>query len=106
MNNINFFITLKHQLIDQINTYNKVNEIYSSMDRESLSNIDEYNILNKYLELVNVNSLQIESIKKLLNDTNEYIQRTCHHDMQDDYIDINPETTMYISYCKICEFNN
>lgn len=104
MNNIFFFITLKHELIDQINTYNKLKENFSRMDCESLSNIDEFDIFNKYLKILNDAKLNIENVKDLLNHTNEYIQRSCKHEMEDDYIDINPETTMYISYCKICEF--
>lgn len=106
MNNINFFITLKLQLSDQINTHDKLRENYSNIDIATLTNNDEIQILENYLKILNSNPTQIENLKILLDMTNKHIQNICQHEMEDDYIDINPETTMYISYCKICGLNN
>ena len=105
MNNINFFLNLKFNLIDQINACDKLIENYSNAV-QTTSNIDEILILEKYLKLMNDNIPHVNNLKNLLELTETHIKNTCQHQMEDDYIDINAESVMYVSYCKICEYTN
>lgn len=63
----------------------------------------------KYLdERINVCDAIIESNKKVLNSLNYKMQKlktedsSCQHRIVKDYIDINPDKGMNISYCDIC----
>ena len=38
----------------------------------------------------------------LLEDINSYLLENCQHVWEDDYIDINPERSMNITYCNLC----
>jgi hypothetical protein len=106
MNNIQFFLNLKLNLIDQIHACGKLIENYSNIDTATSSNIDEILILEKYLKLMNDNIPHVNNLKNLLELTETHIKNTCQHQMVDDFIDINAESVMYISYCKICEHTN
>jgi hypothetical protein len=43
-------------------------------------------------------------IKELKKICNEKIQELCNHDYVDDLIDVTPDKSIYIRYCKICEY--
>jgi hypothetical protein len=42
----------------------------------------------------------------LKNLCNEYIKNICNHEFIQDLIDINPDESKSISYCKFCEMNS
>ena len=49
----------------------------------------------------------IERKKYILNLKNlctQHIQNICNHEFETDTIDINPDESKTISYCKICEY--
>lgn len=43
-------------------------------------------------------------ITELRNICDKYIKKLCNHDFEEDYIDIGPERSQKIVYCKICEY--
>jgi hypothetical protein len=45
----------------------------------------------------------ILNLKKICN---QYIQNLCNHEFETDTIDINPDESKTISYCKFCEMND
>jgi hypothetical protein len=45
-------------------------------------------------------------ILHLKNLCNQYIQSLCNHEFETDTIDINPDESKTISYCKFCEMNS
>ncbi len=45
-----------------------------------------------------------ERICKLKNMCSTLVQQHCNHDFVDDYIDITPERSEKITYCRICEY--
>ena len=45
-----------------------------------------------------------KDITKLKNICNIHIRRLCNHEFEEDYIDVAPEKSVKIIYCKICEY--
>ena len=43
-------------------------------------------------------------IKELKQICNKKIMRLCKHDFVTDLIDLSPDNSQYIKYCKICEY--
>ena len=43
--------------------------------------------------------------KEHLKIINDFMQKYCHHSWIQDYIDIDPEKGMNITYCKYCELS-
>jgi len=83
-----------------IEDYELINDFTSSEE--------EIELINKEL-LVSKNNLNFflekkEYILKLLNICELNIQKLCNHDFEDDLIDITPERSQIITYCKICGF--
>ena len=73
---------------------------------ESLS-IDIMSLLN---ELSN-NTYNVEDSKLIIQKIKDnfflykqHIYNICNHEMETDYIDITPDKSKMISYCKICGF--
>ena len=75
-------------------------------------------ILNEYFEITNLNenvdtSLfmqnnkyqdEILEVKYMINIINNKISQICCHDFIEDEIDITPDRSQKIEYCKICEY--
>jgi len=75
-------------------------------------------ILNEYFEITNLNenvdtSLfmqynkyqdEILEVKYMINIINNKISQICCHDFVKDEIDITPDRSQKIEYCKICEY--
>ena len=45
-----------------------------------------------------------QKITELRDICNDKVMELCHHEFVDDMIDISPDKSQYITYCKICEF--
>ena len=47
--------------------------------------------------------LIINTLKSLLDNINLKINMICEHEWQDDYIDIDPDRSIKIRYCLVCQ---
>ena len=69
-------------------------------------NLLEENYCKLFFIEFNINSLNTtkENIVKLKDICNEIIAKLCIHDFVDDLIDITPDRSQHITYCKICGY--
>ena len=93
---INYLLILKKKyeniiffLYEIISEYNEINNLSEKCEQNEK--------ITKYMYEINVN-------KCILLDINTEIQKMCNHDFVDDYIDISPDETKQIRYCKKCEY--
>ena len=105
MSNINFFIGLKQNINDLINISNIIISNDKNINNIITTDEDEENIINEYSKIFKNIHFQVNDMKTLLDITTKYIQTKCQHEMEMDFIDINPDVSKSISYCKICELN-
>ena len=76
---------------------------------EIMSSYEEvYNYNNDELFIIQYNKYKQEffDIKCIIDDINNKMYKICKHEFVQDEIDINPEKTQRIEYCKICEYTN
>lgn len=100
---INYFLLLR----------SKYNTILCHMDSiidefDDTINFSEDNSLNKIFNHELNNSFFVEKKNHILylkNLCNQYIQNLCNHEFESDTIDITPDESKTISYCKFCEMN-
>ena len=93
--NIDYFLFLKKRnmnilsyLIEIINTYEEIS---------MYNNVDSVVQCNKYKN-------EVSEIRYLINTINHTLTNICKHEFVEDEIDITPDTSQTISYCKICEY--
>jgi hypothetical protein len=85
-------------------------EIIRAYELINCCTISEENLKNTHYELFEPSSNIIfflekkKHITKLKNICNIHIRTLCNHDFEEDYIDISPERSQKIVYCKICEY--
>ena len=104
MNNIKFFLSSKNKyeiiinnIEDIINKCNEIEEfiiLYELNAHEVLTNIKKYK-----KEYTN----KLESFIKYKISCEEQIKVICNHNYVEDYIDITPDYSKKIKYCKNCE---
>jgi len=101
---------IKHK-IDSVNDMIQsndqlMNHIYHYSSNKSANPLEEYSQLcnecNCSSEQLNK---QILSLTTYLHQINNQINTLCVHDWVTDYIDIDVEQSMEITYCSICEKN-
>jgi hypothetical protein len=105
---INYFLLLQKKykemlenidvVIEHFNEINDLsNEYVSSMDRYLHIIFDTEIHKNCFLE----KRKQIVELKDMCK---TYIQKYCNHEMVEDLIDITPDKSRTIIYCKLCEY--
>jgi hypothetical protein len=109
MDNINYFLFLRKK-------YDKILEHIDSMNSE-LDEIKNFvnkneNYMNKekeFIEILSHKKLKYEFLQKktfflsIKNILNNHIKNKCNHEFITDLIDINPDESRSITYCKFCE---
>lgn len=81
----------------------KYNNILSYID----SIIDEFDKINEFTKENKEKKFFIERKKNILHEIelcNANIQNICNHEFVEDVIDITPDESLTISYCKFCEY--
>jgi hypothetical protein len=111
---INYFLFLRrkyNKILEHIDFINsELDEIKTSI--ETFINDNDKCINNEekeHIEVLTYNKLNYDIRKKYyilsIRDTlNQQIKNMCNHEFETDTIDINPDESRTISYCKICEF--
>jgi len=85
-----------------------IDVLYDDVIKETNDSINL--IEDKYYKIFlmdpNDNSLykMKEKVIKLKDICDKKIRELCQHEFVDDLIDINPERSEHITYCKICEY--
>ena len=88
-----------------------IDSINDELDELNIDNINELNIdnINENTEMYSIKDIYNDFIKlkknilHLKNVCKKNIQKICKHDFVTDLIDINPDESRSITYCKICE---
>jgi hypothetical protein len=91
--NIDYFLFLKKKYL---NISNYLTEIINSY--EELSTYNDYFLL-QYKKYKN----ELSEIKYLIDRVNISICKLCEHQFVEDIIDLTPDSSRNIEYCKICE---
>ena len=89
-------IILKFHLESEIKLIQ--NESIFQLAQNNLSNI----FFNRYLSHYSKLKEYCKAKQELLNDIENYISQNCIHDWEEDYIDIDPEKSIKIKYCRLC----
>ena len=100
---INYFLLLK----------SKYNSMLSNIDEliETCETICEFNDdRGLYLLFNSEENMQVfverkKQIQYLKNMCNHYIHSLCKHEFIEDVIDIDPDRSKTITYCRLCELN-
>jgi hypothetical protein len=87
-----------------------VNYIIDSYDEirhfQERNNIEGESLLFTRNQLIKRNCiLERIQILNLIDICNSYIKCLCNHEFIDDNIDIDPDNSQVITYCRICELN-
>lgn len=100
------FCREKYQYI--VKYLESIDELYDDIINTTFDSniIENENYYNFFLSQRNNNSLaeMKENIILLKNICDEKISELCHHEFIDDTIDITPDRSENITYCKICGF--
>ena len=91
---IDYFLFLKKKYI---HVFNYLTEIINAYEELSVYNNDFLQSSNKYKD-------ELSEIKYLINSVNKTICELCEHNFVEDEIDISPDKSQKIEYCKICEY--
>ena len=96
----NFLLTLKETKSSIAEIKNDINDLNNNFFLE-----DKDNIYIKLLKLFDEESILdlIQDLNKFNNLVSHKIDNCCNHEWLEDLIDLNPEKSQKISYCKKCE---
>jgi hypothetical protein len=105
---INYFLFLKGKYNSMLSNINNIIEMCKDIDEysEELSNYD--NELHIIFNSDTNRKIFVERKRKVqysINLCNQYIHSLCKHDIIKDEIDIDPDKSMTISYCRLCELS-
>ena len=71
--------------------------------RSILSTMEEKLIMLQLNNINNVHDIPISRTQNLINDMKQIIKNDCQHSyVENDYIDISPDTGLCITYCEKC----
>jgi len=100
--NLDYYLLLKKKYNVILNNFNYLIKSYNFLIDYELENSNYYNVI-KLLYNVNTLNEQKKEILKYKKKCISDIYNTCNHNFVIDFIDIIPEKTKKISYCKICD---
>ena len=110
---LNYFIELKNKYEHLIFSIDQTIDIYREMlnfaYKQRLDNINsDPIILNRdisyLLKMIDINKENKMNIINLKKKANEFINQLCVHEFIEDLIDIDPDRSKIINYCKICGY--
>ena len=69
------------------------------MNLELYQNISFIMEIRDYLQSKNENQIN----RQMLDKIDIFLKNNCQHDIEEDDIDITPDRSMHIRYCRICQ---
>jgi hypothetical protein len=76
------------------------------LENKSIGEMSDDPVFDFFFSRYLLNNLKLKDYyvvkQRLLQDINSYLLENCQHVWDDDYIDINPERSMNITYCTLC----
>lgn len=89
------------KLLEEINNENDlISDLTSQLDIEfAITNINKLNLIQNSVDFKN----KLKYINELKKICEENIYKLCNHEYEEDFIDITPERSEKIIYCKICQ---
>ena len=106
---INYFLLLKDKYTSMLSNINDIIEICKEINEYAKENIlnnerELYILFNSdaNMEIFLERKKQIKNLKKICN---QYIYYLCNHEFVRDDIDIDPDKSNTIYYCRLCELN-
>ena len=106
---LKYYLFRRKNYQNLINSINDIIENYEQISNQYYIHIDA---IKKENEEINIYSLDKEKkfyveeknrITNLKEECNKKIFKLCYHKIEEDFIDIGPEKSKCIKYCKICE---
>lgn len=82
--NIDYLLRMRKSIENEINMYYDMEPLIKGIDDVTINEI-------------------IDKLQNHLQNINKKIMETCCHNYVDDYIDVDVEQSMPITYCTICE---
>jgi hypothetical protein len=115
--NLDYLLKMKNENDYTIAYLKEINNNYAKMKEETILNLIDTSLnvnedvlqYNKYITEINANLNQQDEHLKQLIFLNEKIRSKlisiCKHEWITDLIDIDPDRSQTIEYCKICQTN-
>jgi hypothetical protein len=98
---LEFFLLCKKNYDNIINNLNNIIEKYDDIIFNTPNNFELNEISNTYKDKF---ILDLCYITCLRNECQNNVYNLCNHEFITDTIDISPEKSQMITYCKICEY--
>jgi hypothetical protein len=102
MEKFDYFLFLKIKYSSILENLNDICNVYEEIIQNDNVN-NEIILLNTHLKEINLYKSQIQNIEYLLENISNKIKNNCQHNFVDDLIDIDPDKSVYITYCTKCE---
>jgi len=103
---IETLIELRNNVQNQLRSINNVKEIHHQLI--NILRQEAFNILLPEYKGIHLPISQDEYTKELnecVNNINKIIYNQCHHNWIVDDIDIDPDRSIQIKYCEVCQLN-
>ena len=91
------FLFLKKKYTSILRYLNEIMNEYDNLQ----SCINENHLIDKCNKYKN----EINELKYLINNINYQLGQLCEHEYEEDEIDVSPDKSIKIEYCKICEYS-
>lgn len=110
---LDYYLQLKNKYEHLIFSIDQTIDIYKEMldlaYKERIDNINSVPIvLNRdiayLLKMIDVNKENKMNIINLKKKVSEFINQICEHDFIEDLIDIDPDRSKIINYCRFCGY--
>jgi hypothetical protein len=109
----NKFLSILQNLKESLNSHYELREYNGGFldvckTKKNKDKEEEIIICKNNISIIDkeINSLEedIKAMEEQLLSINKKIQHICVHDFVEDYIDIDPDRSIKIVYCQVCEY--
>lgn len=97
---INYFLSAKKNLQKILSYLNEIKLTYCEIQIERGDCINSEYLIDSIHEYEN----KIHEHELIIEHLNQIIYENCEHEFLEDVIDINPDKSQHITYCKKCEY--
>jgi hypothetical protein len=97
---INYFLSAKKNLQKILSFLKEIKLTYCEIQMERGDGINSEYLIDNIYEYEN----KIHEHELIIEQLNQLIYENCEHEFIEDVIDINPDKSQHITYCKNCEY--